>query len=202
MRALVAVAVAMVVGLAGCASEWRTGTPDPFYPVARSLLRGSRADPPPDRPESHVGIMEDRFRGLRKAVLQRCYLYVPGPRQYADPLEVQIVGPLDGSEEPLLSLSTSSRGGWRYLKCHTVDVLADGRPAPIGRTKHDGDVADREVRERITARVSRETLIQIARARLVEIRVCADEMEVDPMLSRAVARFLDLAYPGWPPTAD
>lgn len=70
---------------------------------------------------------------------------------------------------------------WRYLRCHTVDMLADGRPVPLPDFEHEGDVG-RLIRspvmhERVTATLPKETFDAMASASSIRVRLCNDVIE-------------------------
>jgi hypothetical protein len=67
---------------------------------------------------------------------------------------------------------------WRYLKCNDVAMLIDGKPAPLGVSTHDGDVATGGVVEHIIVPVPLATRLRMAKASKIEVRVCRDEMTV------------------------
>lgn len=67
---------------------------------------------------------------------------------------------------------------WQYLKCHTANMLIDGLPAKLPDSRHDGDVGNGYVTERISLMLPFDTMRQIASSKVTEIRLCNDEFSL------------------------
>lgn len=98
-----------------------------------------------------------------------------------------------GAELGSLTIS-STNDDWRYLRCRSVDALADGTPVPLPAFEHSGDV-DRVlrsvvVRERLTAQLPLATFATFADAGSVRVRVCNDVFEWTPDQIGAVRSFV------------
>lgn len=73
------------------------------------------------------------------------------------------------------SISNPRRGtSWRYLSCHQVNWLADGKPVVSREAKHNGDVVRGGVIEFVSQELPLASLKQIGDAQTVEYRVCRD----------------------------
>jgi hypothetical protein len=64
---------------------------------------------------------------------------------------------------------------WKYLRCHSLAILADGASVQLPPAQHDGDVGEGYVSERITVIVSLATARQLSESRLVEFKICNTE---------------------------
>ena len=64
---------------------------------------------------------------------------------------------------------------WRYLKCSNVDWLIDGKPIKFKEIIQDRNVQRGTVTEGFILQSDRSQMASIAKAGLVEIRVCNDE---------------------------
>lgn len=71
--------------------------------------------------------------------------------------------------------TTSSSDSWRYLKCHHLAILVDGRPLQPDAVDHDGTVGRGYVLEHVSFRLEDEDLHALAMAKSFELRLCADE---------------------------
>lgn len=68
------------------------------------------------------------------------------------------------------------RKDWDYLRCHSVAILADGKPVTVFRNTISSDVISaNSVSEYISVAVDREAITAIADASKVELQVCRDE---------------------------
>lgn len=73
---------------------------------------------------------------------------------------------------------------WRYLRCHSVDMLVDGQPLSLGRAEHDGSVYMGGVGETVSVQLTPDALRRVTTAREVRVRVCNDAWTLsDEMLS-------------------
>jgi hypothetical protein len=93
------------------------------------------------------------------------------------------------SRRVLVSVNRSS-SEWQYLRCHTLDFLADGRPVPLPEARHDGNVRSGGVYESVQVHVPVDTLERLARAATVRGRVCADEFSLYPSQIRTIRDFV------------
>lgn len=64
---------------------------------------------------------------------------------------------------------------WKYLRCHDVNWLLDGKAFSLGASVHSGQVVRGGVIELVTQVVTREQLEQMAAADGIEYRICNDE---------------------------
>ena len=94
----------------------------------------------------------------------------------------------------LLNLSSSSKE-WTYLKCHDVTLLADGKRVELGAAHHDGDTGRDGVRERVSVSVSTLTLLSIARAFILEGRLCGTEFTLRSRELTALRNFASRMRP-------
>ena len=78
-----------------------------------------------------------------------------------------------------LVLSGGYMGDWRYLKCHTTYILADGKQVPTSRATHDGDVINGGVVENIMVTLDLKAIAQLEQAKNIEFKVCDDEFQAD-----------------------
>lgn len=82
-----------------------------------------------------------------------------------------------------LFFRTYSRNGWRYLKCHGVDALVDGKPFPLVKAepKHKGEsIHGSMVYESVNVFIDWPQFTAITRASSVEFRVCTTEIKLTP----------------------
>jgi hypothetical protein len=61
---------------------------------------------------------------------------------------------------------------WEYLRCHFVDMLADGTPVRLGKPEHDGHVGNGYVIEFVNFTVAPTQLFRMAAAKQVRGRIC------------------------------
>lgn len=66
---------------------------------------------------------------------------------------------------------------WRYLKCHTLDLLVDGNPVPLPEAKHDGNVKSGFISEHVSVDLSAEVVRKLAGATSIKWRICNDVTE-------------------------
>ncbi len=75
----------------------------------------------------------------------------------------------------LMSFTRQGDFGWQYLRCHGVDILADGQRVETGVSEHDGSVLrGRTVLETVTVPLDPAALRQVANSSSVRVRVCND----------------------------
>jgi hypothetical protein len=71
----------------------------------------------------------------------------------------------------------SIQNGWKYLRCHSMHWLLDGKPLEMPDTKHDGEVGNgggMVIEEIVTLGVSEEKLRAIGHADKIEYEICND----------------------------
>jgi hypothetical protein len=76
-----------------------------------------------------------------------------------------------------LALSEVS-DGWRYMKCHTTNILADDKRVILGEAEFDGEVLHSgRVYEHIKVELSAAAVAQLGAAKKIEFKVCNDEFQ-------------------------
>lgn len=135
-----------------------------------------------------VVVETDRFTGRTKIS------YQPTPKSDPSGLDLILLSVVE-PEKPLdaqavsITLATSS-DGWKYLDCHRLDWLADGKPVMVGDAEHEGSVLDGGgVLEMIGVYTDAKRFGQLARAQSVEYRLCNDEVQMSPAHSSAIRDF-------------
>ena len=84
------------------------------------------------------------------------------------------------------------RDNWNYLRCHSLAILADGKPLQLPRSTVEGDIiSGNSVSEYISVLASREDIAAIANARKVEIQVCRDEWLLPTSVSKKAQAIVD-----------
>lgn len=68
---------------------------------------------------------------------------------------------------------------WRYLQCHSVNYLADGKPIKSANTLHEGHVRSGYVDEQVKSLLTWQSAQALATASKIEVQVCADERALD-----------------------
>jgi hypothetical protein len=133
---------------------------------------------PTPPPEGEVSEQSDRFKGTDTIDWKGAVL-VDAELDLFVSIPIKVDGEVLSDKKRLVFVSFfSTSEEWRYLKCHDVDFLADGKPVPtIGEPDHDGDVREGGVSERVTVSISRDTLSRIAHAKKAEGRLCENEFE-------------------------
>lgn len=82
---------------------------------------------------------------------------------------------------------------WKYLKCHSVAMLVDGKPVALGEPKHDGEVIEGGVSEILIVPVPQATRQRMSTSSKIELQICNDEVHVDGDLSmRRIKNFVTL----------
>lgn len=119
----------------------------------------------------------DRFTGISKWF-------------YNSPRDVEpmiLVGVIKDPGRPALRRMTLfttnySRHGssWKYLRCHSVAFLVDGKPLGTASAKHDGQTMTRGVIENISVDLELSDLETMAAASSIEYRICNDEFQMTP----------------------
>ncbi len=141
----------------------------------------------------------DRFTGVRSTNLHDMKL-IP-QQQFEEPLQIgaYFVKPTTPSGTvglPRIVVLTfySSSEGWRFLKFHRLDVLADGERVDVPEVLHRGDVVSGGVTEYMTVDLPVSSFIKIANAESVEMRLGGVELQLNSnhlealrdLLSRAI----------------
>jgi hypothetical protein len=89
------------------------------------------------------------------------------------------------ADSAVLSFTIDHDGSWRYLTCHRVDILADGEPVQLAPSSHDGRPRAGGVVESISTEMPIASVVQLAGAQRIRVRICNDEFHPDD------------AFPGW-----
>jgi hypothetical protein len=87
----------------------------------------------------------------------------------------------DGSSMGSLTFGSVS-SDWKYLRCRSVDILADENPVALPEFQHEGEVgrAPVVVRERLTGILPRAAFDAMGRASSIRARLCNDVIEFTP----------------------
>lgn len=93
-------------------------------------------------------------------------------------------------------LSSTSRSGWQYLKCHHVSLLVDGQPYSAQNAEHDGNVGTGYVSEHISFDVPRALVEDMGRGRVVEGKICNTEFTFTPNTLGHVRSFVTAVHTG------
>jgi hypothetical protein len=83
-----------------------------------------------------------------------------------------------GGEKQFLCMFISSNESWRYLTCHSVYLLIDGKPFRSIKTQHRGSVGRGYVLEFIKTDLTFEEIKEISKATKVEFKICNDVWEL------------------------
>jgi hypothetical protein len=162
---------AVIELLRGAPSRTRRGTSPPATAPSVAI---------PDRPTaSHSGELKvefDRFRNYTTASLSN----IPLGKGLNLAAYYLMPGNTPGRPERVIFMLTSSSDDWRYLRCHSIDLLVDGIPYSVGRTDHDGRVGTGYVLEFITFSVPTDEFLRMAVATRVEGKVCNTEFALLP----------------------
>jgi hypothetical protein len=135
-----------------------------------------------------VDVKEDRFTGKTVVDLKS----VPVPNGVT-------IGGFFVNSEPKLTLSlTSGSESWRYLKCHTTDFLVDGAPFNPGTLDYSGTVGTGFVMEFFYYSLSYPSLVKLANAQTVEVKICNDEYRFGQQDINALREFASY-YPTYHP---
>lgn len=135
-------------------------------------------------------IVHDDFRGTDRAVVRGIGL---------DALGMDLSGqPGDLESRVRVDLGSYSSHGWRYLRCHSVDLLVDGFPISVTETKHDGTVlSGASVFEQVSFGLYPDTLRLIASSTVARGRLCDTVFTFDAQDKAVIQDFLGLlAGPG------
>lgn len=104
-----------------------------------------------------------------------------------------------------ITANLSSRGGssWKYVRCHQMAWLVDGRPfAMDAQATHQGTVVRGGVIEMVSQFVTADQLHQLAAASQVEYRICQDEGALDPAAMSALREISQKLKPAVAPAAE
>ena len=72
-----------------------------------------------------------------------------------------------------------SRDGWKYLRCHTMAALVNGKPFDLPAAKHDGHtIRGSAVLESIYVSLDWDKFEQLSNAATAEFRVCNTELSI------------------------
>jgi hypothetical protein len=109
---------------------------------------------------------------------------------------LSIVG-IAGQDPAAIALQSASPD-WRYVRCHTLDLLADASPVPVDRVDHGGRRHPHGVVEYVSASIVRADLARWAAAQRARGRLCNTEFDLhERRRERRVARgALSGARPG------
>ena len=119
-----------------------------------------------------VSVQPDRFDGHTKIVA-----VTHGPDNVP---QLMLFASVKDHKLQIVSLSIqSSSKEWKYLRCHSVKWLIDGKPVDLGIPEHQGDVSLGGVTESVTFPFSMAKLNLLAKAEKIEFKICNDEITLD-----------------------
>lgn len=95
----------------------------------------------------------------------------------------------------VMVLYTTSAKEWQFLRCHSVDYLADSKPVAVANVKHSGNVGRGYVIEQIVAELTWDAARQIAEAQTVESRICRTEIPFDHFDTEDLRAVMSAATP-------
>lgn len=96
------------------------------------------------------------------------------------------------SKPSVVSLNVSAGAeSWRYLKCHELSLLVDDVPIQTSSARHDGDVGNGRVSERISVILSVASVQRIASGKSVEMRLCNSEFAFSALQTAQFRAFLE-----------
>lgn len=168
----------------------------PMAAPGASTSAPSAMDTIPDAPPpgSHSGAIElkyDRFKGASALTLRG--LKLKGTMMLSD---IDVSALMVATGEDISRATTGSfifsiqNAEWRFLQCHTVRLLADGKPVAVLSDSHDGTVGRGYVLEHITTMIGRASLLQLARANVVEGQICNTEFALSGANQLAIRDFV------------
>jgi hypothetical protein len=82
--------------------------------------------------------------------------------------------------EAMLITYTFENVTWKYLRCHEVNYLADGKPIQPLTSTHQGKIERGYVTEQIQAGMPWSSAIALAAASKIEVQICGDEHTFSP----------------------
>lgn len=175
-------AIILVVALA-CAGP---AAPSGQIPTIKPGVAGQRRDcsPSQDPPAEGCFVAEhDEFRRYTKLL----------GRFRAGQFLVSLISIPDGPDATdssvLISIHPPSAGSWQYLRCHTLDILADGQPLPIPETRHSGDVHTGGVSEYVSVDIGDAATATLFAAHSIRARLCTDTFELAPAQIATLGRY-------------
>jgi hypothetical protein len=172
-RFLVSLLVGLLLSLSlGCVAPVHTPTPD--YTPAPIRITAPAAVPPV---EDKVEVKFDRFKNQTTVNFPSVKRLVARADSHLTPeWFASFAGQTPSTIPSILSLTFwKYNKTWQYLRCHSLAILADGASVQLPPAKHDGDVRQGYVSERITVIVSLATARKLSESHLVEFKVCNTE---------------------------
>jgi hypothetical protein len=90
---------------------------------------------------------------------------------------VSIEGPTSDPSKAQVSLifSTISPMDWKYMKCHDLQMVVDGKRLDLPPASHDGDVEMPLIYEYVEVDLDLETYLKIATGTKVEGQICNEK---------------------------
>jgi len=93
--------------------------------------------------------------------------------------ELVLIGFYDGqtpSRPPDCMIAFSLRSSsWAYLRCHSLNCLADGKPVELPPSKHDGIVGRGYVIEQVFIMIPFSIVEQLSKCEKLEFKLCNTE---------------------------
>lgn len=85
---------------------------------------------------------------------------------------------------------------WKYLRCHSLDLLADEKRIAVPNTEHEGSVITGDLLiEYVMGSIPFATLKQIAESKVVEVKLCNDTWALTPDELDALREMVQAATP-------
>lgn len=103
-------------------------------------------------------------------------------------LDLTVIAPPEPAIAGILLSASGDR--WRWLRCHSVDMLIDGQSFANLPSRHDGRVGRGYVLESVLVEIAGAHLVRIARGTDVRLRLCNEVFIID---APTRANFLALA---------
>jgi len=93
-----------------------------------------------------------------------------------------LIGTYDGQTpsrpgECLLGFALRSPS-WKYLRCHSINCLADEKPVELPHSKHDGSVGRGYVIEHVSISIPFNIVEQLSKCEKVEFKLCNTEFSL------------------------
>ncbi len=139
-----------------------------FAPKVSSIDRGGRS--------SQIVSQYDRFRDVTIVSLKE----IPLPDGIALTPFYTMPGTSPSRPIAMNLFFSSTSTEWRFLDCHNVEFLVDGRRLPIESPKHDGKVGKGSVAETVSFSMPVATFTALASGTIVEGRLCRTVFQFNP----------------------
>ena len=169
--------------------------PQPATPSLASLLP-ARLDEPY---EGNIEVKFDRFEKATAGVLDDLTIR---DRFGREAFEVALLFTVPGEHtafpETVSMILRSSSKDWRYLRCHSLALLADGNRVQTSEAKHNGSVLSYGVSEAVVVLMPTAEFFKMAGAAKVEGKLCNVEFSLNIKQVFALREFANRMKPGVP----